>query len=267
MGLRNGTSVDDRRALDPQAHDGRVDAVMGVRPEDLVMVMAALLRTLAMLVVESSQLMMTRVQQQPPSTADDEVEVTVEPEEGDEEVWMQTHLQKGPSKGCSVEEQLAEDEREAMLQRVEETRQMEAQQDAREEEEAAQRCQDEALWEQHRAAAYRDWEQWEVANFVPSGPKRLRVALRLQQGGAAEQVVCSVPLARGLPIEIGLVVHEQAEPRTVVPQPVVSPDAGKPLEASVEDRHVAGVAAACEPWLQEWHQSGFQPYVPAEVDW
>ena len=240
LGLRNGTAVDDRRALDPQAHDGRMGAVMGVRPEDLVMVMAALMRTLAMLVVESSQLMMMRVQQQPPPTADEEVEVTVEAEDGDEEVWMQTHLQRGSKRACTEEEQLAEDEREAAVQRVAEDMRAEGQQDEREEEEAAQGRQDEALWEQHRAARYRDWEQWEVANFIPSAPKRLRVALRLQQGGAAEQVVCSVPLVRGRPIELGLTLHEQAGASEDVSGPLVADDAGGTVAAAVEARHVAG---------------------------
>ena len=239
LGLRNGTAVDDRRALDPQAHEGRVDAVMGVRPEDLVMVMAALMRILAMLVVESSQLMMMRVQQQP-HTADDEVEVTVEAEEGDEEVWMQTHLQPGPRRDCTEVEQLAADEREATAQRKAQDMRAERLQDDREEEEAAQGRLDEALWEQHKAARYRDWEQWEVANFVPAAPKRLRVALQLRQGGAAEQVVCSVPLVRGRPIELGLTLHEQAGASGDVAGPVVADGAGGTVAAAVEARHVAG---------------------------
>ena len=224
MGLRNGTATDDQRALDPSGHSGRVDAIMGVRPEDLVMVMAALMRTLAMLVVESSQLMMMRVQQQP-SPEGDEVEVTVE-EPDDEEMWMQTDLQ-GPVKRKAAEEQLAEEEHEEQLQREAERNIAEGQQEAREEEEREQARQDEILWEQHRAAAYRAWEEWELANFVPTPPKRLRALVRLTQGGCSEQVVCSVPLTRGSPVELTVALHEQA--------PVQEPSAlGRPAASAVE---------------------------------
>ncbi|OLP83557.1 hypothetical protein AK812_SmicGene35679 [Symbiodinium microadriaticum] len=216
MGLRNGTATDDQRALDPSRHSGRVDAIMGVRPEDLVMVMAALMRTLAMLVVESSQLMMMRVQQQPSHEGDEEVEVTAE-EEGDEEIWMQTDL-SGPVKRQRTEEQLAEDEHQEKLHREAEQRLAENQQDAREAEELEQARQDEVLWEQHRAALYRAWEEWEVANFVPAPPRRLRAIVRLTQGSSSEQMVCSVPLSRGSPVELAVTLHEQV-PTTAVPEP------------------------------------------------
>ena len=223
MGLRNGTATDDQRALDPSRHSGRVDAIMGVRPEDLVMVMAALMRTLAMLVVESSQLMMMRVQQQPSHEGDEEVEVTAE-EEGDEEIWMQTDL-SGPVKRQRTEEQLAEDEHQEKLHREAEQRLAENQQDAREAEELEQARQDEVLWEQHRAALYRAWEEWEVANFVPAPPRRLRAIVRLTQGSSSEQMVCSVPLSRGSPVELAVTLHEQV-PTTAVPEPNRADQAG-----------------------------------------
>ena len=245
MGLRNGTAVNDSRALDPQAHDGRVDAVMGVRPEDLVMVMAALMRTLAMLVVESSQLMMMRVQQQPSRAADEEVEVTVEEEDGDEEVWMQTYQHQGFKRACPEEEQLAEDEREDKARRVADAVLAAREQEAHEVEEAEQAKMDEVLWEQHKAACYRDWEQWEVANFAPAPPRRLRVALTLRQGGAAEQVVCSVPLVRNNPIELGLTIHEQAGEGPALPGPAAAEVTAGGLAAQVEVHHVAGY----DEWL------------------
>ncbi|CAE7943588.1 unnamed protein product [Symbiodinium sp. KB8] len=259
MGLRNGTATDDRRALDPSRHDGRVDAIMGVRPEDLVMVMAALMRTLAMLVVESSQLMMMRVQQQPNHGEDEEVEVTVE-EEGDEEVWMQTDL-SGPVKRQRSAEQLAEDEHHEKLHREAEQRLAQRQQDAREAEEMEQARQDEVLWEQHRAALYRAWEEWEVANFVPAPPRRLRAIVRLTQGNASEQMVCSVPLTRGSPVELAVTLHEQVPP-TVIPEPSGVDEAGDPgglcsrLQVSAQQSPAVQVEAGHMAGYDRWRSGG-----------
>ena len=207
MGLRDGLDGDDRRALDPQRHQGRVDALMGVRPEDLQMVMAALLRTLAMVVVETSSLLMMRLPPSPPPQGDEEVEVEVE-EYGDDDCWMQTGAPR--KKQRTGEEELAADEQEAMDERRVEEEQRERQQEAREREEAEQARQDELLWLQHDASAYRDWEQWTVANHVQSPPRRLRAVIRLGHGVAAQQVACSVPLARGHPVELVVGLSEVA---------------------------------------------------------
>ena len=84
--------------------------------------MAALMRTMALFIVEASQLMMVRVQQAQSSRQGEMVEVEVE--EGDEEVWMQTSTTTASKRQYEeVEvEQMAEDEREARRQKQREGR-------------------------------------------------------------------------------------------------------------------------------------------------
>ena len=241
MGLRDGLDGDDKGALDPQRHQGRVDALMGVRPEDLQMVMAALLRMLAMVVVETSSLLMMRLPPSPPPQGDDEVEVEVE-EDGDDDCWMQTGAPR--KKQRTGEEELAADEQEAMDERRAQAEQRERQQEAREQEEAEQARQDELLWLQHAASAYRDWEQWTVANHVQSPPRRLRAVIRLGHGVAAQQVACSVPLARGRPVELVVGLSEVAGDAVVGDEPSVCPVPPAPAlpgpTPGEEDRHVHG---------------------------
>ena len=72
-----------------------------------------------------------------------------------------------------------------------------AQQEEREREELAQEHRDEALFEQHRASQYRDWEQWVVLNS-PTIPKRRR--LLITAGSAAgQQEVTPMSAALTLP--------------------------------------------------------------------
>ncbi|OLQ00668.1 Retrovirus-related Pol polyprotein from type-2 retrotransposable element R2DM [Symbiodinium microadriaticum] len=207
LGLRDGLASNDSRALDPTEHENRMRAVNGIRPEDVVMVMAALLRTLAMFVVEASQLMMARIERGQPQGPDDTVEVEVE--DPDEEMWMQTSLESSPKRRRTDNlEQLAADEQEARAQREEEDRLREQQQEDREKEEELQAKIDEALYQQHLAAKYRDWEQWEVLNCPREPPRRLRMTVALSHGEAAEQVSCSVPMARGRPVDLRVQLHE-----------------------------------------------------------
>ena len=207
LGLRDGLAPDDHHALDPEQHSNRVRAVQDIRQEDVLMLMVALMRTMAMFVVESSQLMMSRVG--PRGTrGDEEVEVEVEDNGDDEEMWMQTSRgvlrPRGPEEG----EQLAEDEREAKQQRREDRNSEDYQLQERAREEEAQERTDEALWQQHVAATYRDWEWWVVQTCPPSRPRRLQASMTIAQGSAGEQVTCSIPLARGRPLDIRLSLRE-----------------------------------------------------------
>ncbi|CAE7559629.1 Mzb1 [Symbiodinium microadriaticum] len=208
---RDGLASDDCRALDPVEHDNRMRAVADVRPEDVTMVMAALLRTMAMFIVEASQLMMTRLERTHQQGSDDMVEVNVD--DPDEEMWMQTSIDS-PRKKRKMEEveQLAEDEMEARTQREDEDRLRERQLEARAREEEEQARADEALFLQHEAARYRDWEQWEVLHCPVQPPRRLQVSLALNHGDSAEQVTRSVPLARGRPVDLRVQLHEIAMP-------------------------------------------------------
>ena len=207
VGLRDGPDVDDRRALDPAGHSDRVRALQEVRPEDVVVVMTGLLRTMAMMMVELSQLMMIRVQPLLPADDNEEVEVEVD----DEEVWMQTSLssKKRPRDEVDVET-LAADQQECRAETVQENEARAAQQEERAREEDEQAQQDECLYEQHRAAQYRDWEWWVMAHYPPPVPRRLRTVLTVSHGSGSEAVSCSVPLARGHPVELRINLAEQA---------------------------------------------------------
>ncbi|CAE7346062.1 unnamed protein product, partial [Symbiodinium microadriaticum] len=77
--------------------------------------------------------------------------------------------------------------------------------------EEEQEREDERLWQQHQAAKYRDWEWWLVDNCPRPRSRRLQTTLVMAQAGAAEQVTCSVPLARNRPIELQLRIQEVAD--------------------------------------------------------
>ncbi|CAE7617409.1 zc3hc1 [Symbiodinium sp. KB8] len=207
LGLRDGLATDDHHALDPEQHSNRVRAVQDIRQEDVLMMMVALMRTMAMFVVESSQLMMNRVGPRG-ARGDEEVEVEVEDNGDDEEMWMQTTKGVVRKRGLEEGEQLAEDEREAKQLKSEDRNSEEYQLQERAREEEAQEREDEALWQQHLAATYRDWEWWVVQTCPPSRPRRLQASMMVAQGSAGEQVTCSIPLARGRPIDIQLSLRE-----------------------------------------------------------
>ncbi|CAE7895606.1 unnamed protein product, partial [Symbiodinium microadriaticum] len=173
-------------------------------------VMAALMRTMALFIVEASQLMMVRVQQAQSSRQGEMVEVEVE--EGDEEVWMQTSTTTASKRQYEeVEvEQMAEDEREARRQKQREADDLAKQLEEREQEEVEQARQDELLFLRHQGARYRDWEQWEVLHCEAPKPRRLQASLAVVHGTAAEQITCSLPLARGRAIDLRIQLHERA---------------------------------------------------------
>ena len=208
MGLRDGLSTDTRRALDPSNHANRARALREVRPEDVVVVMTGLLRTMAMLMVELSQLMMLRVESMLPRD-DEEVEVEVD---DDEEFWMQTSMHKGAKRALEEEEEMACVEQKYKEDLTEERKGKEAQQEEWEQAEAQQAVRDEEQYEQHRAAVYRDWEWWLIQHPPPALPRRLRTVLTVSHGTASEVVACSVPLARGRPVDIQLNLREYVEP-------------------------------------------------------
>ena len=256
MGLRDGADVDDRRALDPAGHGDRVRALQEVRPEDVVVVMTGLLRTMAMVMVELSQLMMIRVQPLLPADDNEEVEVELD----DEEVWMQTSLISKKRSRDEVEiETLAADQHEYRTEVAQDNEARAAQQEERAQEEDEQAQQDECLYEQHRAAQYRDWEWWVVANYPPPVPRRLRAVLTVSHGSGSEAVSCSVPLARGHPVELRINLAEQAGEPLLTPEqmeehrrldmqpaPVQSPATGSqdppnslPQDAQCQSRYVA----------------------------
>ncbi|CAE7333489.1 pol [Symbiodinium necroappetens] len=210
LGLRDGLATDDHHALDPEQHSNRVRAVQDIRQEDVLMLMVALMRTMAMFVVESSQLMMSRVGPRG-ARGDEEVEVEVEDNGDDEEMWMQTSRGVLRARGPEEGEQLAEDERDAKQQKREDRNSEDYQLQERAREEEAQERADEALWQQHVAATYRDWEWWVVQTCPPSRPRRLQASMMIAQGSAGERVTCSIPLARGRPIDIRLSLREVQE--------------------------------------------------------
>ena len=212
MGLRDGVATDDHRALDPGNHDNRVRALQSVRSEDVVVVMTGLLRTMAMLVVELSQLMMVRVQPLLPRE-DDEVEVEVD----DDEVWMQTSIRQGLKRPLEEGERLAAEEAEQREEQARERAAREAQQEDRAQAEAAQEVEDEALYRQHCASVYRDWEWWEMAHCPQPTPRRLRAVLTVVHGSSSESLSCSVPLARGRPVDLHVSLSEQEG--EVLPRP------------------------------------------------
>ena len=209
MGLRDGPATNTTRALDPATHDGRARALREVRAEDVVVVMTGLLRTMAMLMVELSQLMMLRVQPMLPTDGDEEVEVEVD----DEEMWMQTQLQPHPRKRpLEPEEVEAVEEQQCREEVQREKAAREAQQMDREQEEAEQATRDEELYQQHQAATYRDWEWWLLQNPPPPMRTRVRTTVTITHGNASECLSSSVPLVRGQPLEIHFSLTEQQVP-------------------------------------------------------
>ena len=96
-------------------------------------------------------------------------------------------------------QQWEEDRRELEEEEAAERRAMERQQREHEEEEQAQANRDEALYEQHRAGEYRDWEQWVVLNTVTT-PKRRRLlvaASHVTNGTTATTARSTLTLPRG----------------------------------------------------------------------
>ncbi|CAE7292934.1 pol [Symbiodinium necroappetens] len=236
LGLRDGLATDDHRALNPEEHENRVQAISEVRPEDLTVVMAALMRTMALFIVEASQLMMVRVQQARDSRQGEMVEVEVE--EGDEEMWMQTSATAPGKRMHEDVEQMAEDEREVRRQKQAEATMLEQQLEARAREEEDQARQDEMLFLRHQGARYRDWEQWEVLNCGPSKPRRLQASLSLVHGESAEQITCSVPLARGRAIDLRIQLHERGGDESGVAPTQVEDTARGPVLSEAEYMHM-----------------------------
>ncbi|CAE6933060.1 unnamed protein product, partial [Symbiodinium sp. KB8] len=240
MGLRDGPSTNTTRALDPANHAGRARALREVRAEDVVVVMTGLLRTMAMLMVELSQLMMLRIQPMLPNEGDEEVEVEVD----DEEMWMQTNLQPHPKKRQREPEEAEAEEERLYREDVEKERAAaEAQQMEREQEEMEQSARDEELYRQHQAAVYRDWEWWLIQNPPSPMQRRLRTVVTLTHGNASECLSSSVPLVRGQPVEIHFSLTEQQVAREipgdrVAPTAEMGSDPGQPDERLHHRRYV-----------------------------
>ena len=238
LGLRGSEDEDISRVLPLQGHEDRLWELRDIPSTDLIAIMMGLLRVTAMLWVECCQLVYNH-----PHLAPD-VEVTVE--EDDATVWMQLPgrgasepvAASTSTQACPVElevtqqsqwdtngttagvqheqivdlDTLLEDEDEARSLRSAEQAERSAQEDARDRELANQSRLDEALFREHQAAVYRDWETWVYQTAGSDPPLRLRLNVAARQGAQRAEATTWLPLARNHPIHLQLELREEGSP-------------------------------------------------------
>ncbi|OLP91571.1 hypothetical protein AK812_SmicGene26725 [Symbiodinium microadriaticum] len=117
-----------------------------------------------------------------------------------------------------------------------------AQQEEREREELAQEHRDEALFEQHRASQYRDWEQWVVLNS-PTIPKRRRLLITAGSAAGQQEVT---PMSAALTLPHGA---DRLDTLQVTFRVEVEPDLPdkKAMAGDLDDRGVVSIFG--DEWL------------------
>ncbi|CAE7805140.1 pol [Symbiodinium sp. CCMP2592] len=89
---------------------------------------------------------------------------------------------------------------------------MRAQEEGREQEEQLQNEQDQELYRAHQAAQYQAWEDWVLLSTPSDRPRRQRVRFTVQHAGGTSAVACELPMARGRPFQVSMVVEEVEDP-------------------------------------------------------
>ena len=162
-----------------------------------------MLRVLAMLMIECSQLLMRHPFFQPPHERDN-----------DDNLLMQTSmLKKERKEKDNFEEEVLDMANEENTFRAE----REARDKQQEEEEAWMEKfiseEDEAAWKQwesHQAQRYREWEQWAVLNSVPREGTKKRLRVTTQRNGHLQQTDMEVAMGSEVSIYLGPLVPSSA---------------------------------------------------------
>ncbi|CAE7504171.1 ANKRD50 [Symbiodinium sp. CCMP2456] len=222
LGLRRGPDSQSLQPALPNTAE-QLQWIDGLHEQDMPTVMGGLLRVLAMLMVECSQLLMTR-------QASFMVAVPVDDEEDDDVLYMQqSQLWKRRKPDEPTDAQLQEEHYEAAVNRRQQA-ERDRQQEDHEREEEAWNVQEEAhaaqLWQELQASNYRDWEQWEVLNQPAAAPRRQRIRLTATSGagvqapgsstdvGVVEAAAeCVVPRLRGGRLVLRIEMEEVGLPR------------------------------------------------------
>ncbi|CAE7232723.1 unnamed protein product, partial [Symbiodinium sp. CCMP2456] len=200
LGLRDGEDYWSLQPVLPERdRRHREDDLRSLPARDLPVMMAAMLRVLSMLMVECSQLLLVHPQTRP----DDEVLVEVHDDEHEDEetIYMQGRMVVEKRRRLEHQDEVDQLE-EDRQQHEQDERQRQQEEHDREMEEQAK--EDERLYQAHQGAVYKDWENWEVANYVPGPPRQRMVKVRVQQAlGNGDMVChdlqCCLPHGRGLP--------------------------------------------------------------------
>ncbi|CAE7026279.1 CSNK1G1, partial [Symbiodinium sp. CCMP2456] len=227
MGLRDGEDYWSLQPVLPERdRRHREDDLKSLPARDLPVMMAALLRVLSMLMVECSQLLLVHPQTRP----DDEVLVEVhddEEREEEESIYMQGRMVVGKRKRLEAPEEDDRLEEDRLRQARDEQRRQEEEHDREMEEQAEQ---DERLYQAHQGAIYKDWENWEVAHYVPGPPRQRMVTVSVRQtlgNGelACHNLQCCLPHGRGLPsVAISMEDVVGTEPSSSGPSQPAYPD-------------------------------------------
>ena len=198
LGFRSSFHGQELQPALPGGRDSydRDEHIAHIHPQDVAAMQQGMLRVLAMLMIECSQLLMRHPTLQPPRDRDN-----------DDHLLMQTHLTKrGKDEKTRWEEEITEMDREEQLVREE----AEAKQKQQEEEEAwTEQCMQEEdaaalrLWEQHQAQRYREWEQWTVMHATPGEGTKKRLRITTQRGAQLQQTEMDVAVGAEISIHLG----------------------------------------------------------------
>ncbi|CAE7862887.1 unnamed protein product [Symbiodinium necroappetens] len=181
----------------------RDEHIANINPQDIGIMQQGMLRVLAMLMIECSQLLMRHPFFQPPHERDN-----------DDNLLMQTSmLKKEEKRKDNFEEEVLDMANEENTVRAE----REARDKQQEEEEAWQeKCifeEDEAAWKQwesHQAQRYREWEQWAVLNSVPGEGTKKRLRVTTQRNGHLQQTDMEVAVGSEVSIYLGPLIPSSA---------------------------------------------------------
>ncbi|CAE7901450.1 unnamed protein product [Symbiodinium microadriaticum] len=181
----------------------RVEKITVEKQKDIEIMQQGMLRVLAMLMIECSQLLMRHPFFQPPHERDN-----------DDNLLMQTSmLKKERKEKDNFEEEVLDMANEENTFRAE----REARDKQQEEEEAWMEKfiseEDEAAWKQwesHQAQRYREWEQWAVLNSVPREGTKKRLRVTTQRNGHLQQTDMEVAMGSEVSIYLGPLVPSSA---------------------------------------------------------
>ena len=198
LGFRSSFHGQETQPALPGGRDSydRDEHIAHIHPQDVAAMQQGMLRVLAMLMIECSQLLMRHPALQPPRDRDH-----------DDNLLMQTSMTKrGQDEKIAWEEEITEMDREEQMVREE----AEAKQKQQEEEELwTEKCMQEEdaaawrLWEQHQAQRYREWEQWSVLHATPGEGTKKRLRITTQRGTELQQTEMAVAVGAEISIHLG----------------------------------------------------------------
>ena len=180
LGFRSSfNGVETQPAL-PGGRDSfdRDEHIANIHPQDIGIMQQGMLRVLAMLMIECSQLLMRHPFFQPPQQRDND-DFAKEIQDMDNEERMVREEKEAKQK--------QQEEEETWMDKC-----------IFEEDEAAWR-----QWEHHQAQRYREWEQWAVLNSVPGESTRKRLRVTTQRGEHLQQTDMEVAVGAEISIHLG----------------------------------------------------------------